>query len=61
MDHQASFPFIRSVADLLSGNYKQAEYGKVILPFNDLISGAAIGKIDVRNAAAFVDKEEVHA
>ena len=24
---------IWSIADLLSGNYKQAEYGKVIFPF----------------------------
>ena len=28
--------FIRSVADLLRGDYKQSEYGKVILPFTVL-------------------------
>ena len=28
--------FIWSVADLLRGNYKQSEYGKVILPFTVL-------------------------
>src|SRR5882672_1778950 len=28
--------FIRSVADLLRGNYKQSDYGKVILPFTVL-------------------------
>ena len=28
--------FISSVADLLRGNYKQSEYGKVILPFTVL-------------------------
>jgi type I restriction enzyme M protein len=26
--------FIWSVADLLCGDYKQADYGKVILPFH---------------------------
>src|SRR6476659_116334 len=29
-------PFIWSVADLLRGDYKQSEYGKVILPFTVL-------------------------
>ena len=28
--------FIWSVADLLRGNYKQSEYGKVLLPFTVL-------------------------
>jgi type I restriction enzyme M protein len=28
--------FIWSVADLLRGDYKQSEYGKVILPFTEL-------------------------
>ena len=28
--------FIWSVADLLRGDYKQSEYGKVILPFTGL-------------------------
>lgn len=27
--------FIWSVADLLLGDYKQSEYGKIILPFTD--------------------------
>jgi type I restriction-modification system DNA methylase subunit len=30
------FSFIWSVADLLRGDYKQSEYGKVILPFTVL-------------------------
>ena len=29
-------PFIWSVADLLRGDYKQSEYGRVILPFTVL-------------------------
>jgi type I restriction-modification system DNA methylase subunit len=29
--------FIWSVADLLRGDYKQADYGKVILPFTDRV------------------------
>lgn len=29
-------PFIWSVADLLRGDYKQSDYGKVILPFTVL-------------------------
>ena len=29
--------FIWSVADLLRGDYKQSEYGKVILPFTVLL------------------------
>jgi len=29
--------FIWSVADLLRGDYKQSDYGKVILPFTDRI------------------------
>jgi type I restriction-modification system DNA methylase subunit len=33
MNHQAPSSFIWSVADLLRGDYKQSEYGKVILPF----------------------------
>lgn len=36
MNHQALSSFIWSVADLLRGNYKQSEYGKVILPFTVL-------------------------
>src|SRR5438128_8766193 len=33
MNHQALSSFIWSVADLLRGDYKQSEYGRVILPF----------------------------
>ena len=36
MNHQARSSFIWSVADLLRGDYKQSEYGKVILPFTIL-------------------------
>ena len=36
MNHQALASFIWSVADLLRGDYKQADYGKVILPFTVL-------------------------
>ncbi|TIS90598.1 class I SAM-dependent DNA methyltransferase [Mesorhizobium sp.] len=36
MNQQALSSFIWSVADLLRGDYKQADYGKVILPFTVL-------------------------
>jgi len=36
MNHQAISSFIWSVADLLRGDYKQSDYGKVILPFTIL-------------------------
>ncbi len=36
INHQALSSFIWSVADLLRGDYKQSEYGKVILPFTVL-------------------------
>jgi type I restriction enzyme M protein len=36
MNHQALSSFIWSVAGLLRGDYKQSEYGKVILPFTVL-------------------------
>src|SRR5438128_9619389 len=36
MNHQALSSFIWSVADLVRGDYKQSEYGKVILPFTVL-------------------------
>jgi type I restriction enzyme M protein len=35
MNHQALSSFIWSVADLLRGDYKQSDYGKVILPFTE--------------------------
>jgi hypothetical protein len=34
--------FIWSVADLLRGDYKQSEYGKVILPFTVLPQSTAL-------------------
>jgi type I restriction enzyme M protein len=36
VNHQALSSFIWSVADLLRGDYKQSDYGKVILPFTVL-------------------------
>ncbi len=36
MNHQAVSSFIWSVADFLRGDYKQSEYGRVILPFTVL-------------------------
>ena len=36
MNQQALSSFIWSVADLLRGDYKQSEYGRVILPFTVL-------------------------
>ena len=33
MNHTSISAFIWSVADLLRGDYKQSDYGKVILPF----------------------------
>ncbi|MFI6455513.1 type I restriction-modification system subunit M N-terminal domain-containing protein [Streptosporangium amethystogenes] len=35
-DHQRYADFIWSVADLLRGDYRQSEYGKVILPLTVL-------------------------
>ena len=36
MNQQALSSFIWAVADLLRGDYKQSDYGKVILPFTVL-------------------------
>ena len=36
MNQSALSAFIWSVADLLRGDYKQSEYGKLILPFTVL-------------------------
>jgi type I restriction enzyme M protein len=36
VNHQNLSSFIWSVADLLRGDYKQSNYGKVILPFKVL-------------------------
>ena len=45
-----------SIADLLRGDFKQSQYGRIILPFTllqerrtALISAAVTGKIDVRH------------
>jgi type I restriction enzyme M protein len=40
--------FIWSVADLLRGDYKQSEYGKVILPFTVVRAGAKIDHVAPR-------------
>lgn len=36
MSQQALSSFIWSVADLLRGDFKQSEYGKIVLPFTVL-------------------------
>jgi type I restriction enzyme M protein len=36
VNHQSLSAFIWAVADLLRGDYKQSDYGKVILPFTIL-------------------------
>jgi type I restriction enzyme M protein len=36
LNHQSLSAFIWSVADLSRGDYKQSDYGKVILPFTVL-------------------------
>ena len=36
MNHQSLSAFIWPVADLLRGDYKQSDYGKIILPFTVL-------------------------
>jgi len=36
MNHQELSSFIWSIADLLRGDYKQSEYGQIILPFTVL-------------------------
>jgi type I restriction enzyme M protein len=60
MNHQALSSFIWSVADLLRGNYKQSEYGKVILPLTILrrldcvlesSKAAVLAEFDAKTAA----------
>lgn len=56
MNHQALSSFIWSVADLLRGDYKQSEYGKVILPFTvlrrlDCVLEATKGEVQAEHAA----------
>ena len=46
--------FIWSVADLLRGNYKQSEYGKVILPFTVLRRLDCV--LEPTKGAVFVEK-----
>ena len=49
--------FIWSVADLLRGDFKQSEYGKVILPFTVLRRLAARkGKVQLIDASGFWQK-----
>jgi type I restriction enzyme M protein len=61
MNHQALSSFIWSVADLLRGDYKQSEYGRVILPFTVLrrldcvleaTKPAVLAEFDVKTKAA---------
>jgi hypothetical protein len=54
MNHQALSSFIWSVADLLRGDYKQSDYGKLILPFTEtagLRSGGTKAKVLAELAA----------
>lgn len=59
MNHQALASFIWSVADLLRGDYKQSEYGRVILPFTvlrrldcvlDATKPAVLAELQAKNA-----------
>ncbi|MFC5389823.1 class I SAM-dependent DNA methyltransferase [Brevundimonas bullata] len=60
MNHQSLSAFIWSVADLLRGDYKQSDYGKVILPFTVLrrldcvlapTKAAVLAELDKRQGA----------
>ena len=42
--------FIWSVADLLRGDYKQSEYGRVILPFTVLRRLAPVARLSLAEA-----------
>ena len=48
--------FIWSVADLLRGDYKQSEYGKVILPFTVLRRLDCV--LDATKPAVLAEKEK---
>lgn len=48
--------FIWSVADLLRGDYKQSEYGKVILPFTVLRRLDCV--LESTKAAVLAEKEK---
>jgi hypothetical protein len=60
MNQQALSSFMWSVADLLRGDFKQSEYGRIILPFTVLrrldcvledTKAAALAELAVRRAA----------
>ena len=64
MNHQALSSFIWSVADLLRGDYKQSEYGRVILPFTVLrrldcvleaTKPAVLAEFELRTKAGMAD------
>ncbi|MCP1237847.1 type I restriction-modification system subunit M [Gluconobacter kondonii] len=64
MNHQELSSFIWSVADLLRGDYKQSEYGRVILPFTVLrrldcvlekTKSAVVDEFKLRTAAGMSD------
>ncbi len=56
MNHQALSSFIWSVADLLRGDYKQSDYGKVILPFTVLRRLDCV--LEATKAAVLADNAE---
>ncbi|MFC0865721.1 type I restriction-modification system subunit M N-terminal domain-containing protein [Sphaerimonospora cavernae] len=45
LNHQKYADFIWSVADLLRGDYRQSEYGKVILPFTPKPISLSLGRL----------------
>jgi type I restriction enzyme M protein len=56
--YEGGYPFIWSVADLLRGDYKRSEYGKVILPLTvlrrlDGVLAPTKGKVLERNVLAY--------
>ena len=59
MNHPALSSFIWSVADLLRGDYKQSEYGKVILPFTVLRRLDCV--LEATKAAVLAEKPRVLA
>ncbi len=59
MSQQNLSAFIWSVADLLRGDYKQSEYGKVILPFTVLRRLDCV--LEPTKAAVLKEKEKREA
>jgi type I restriction enzyme M protein len=60
VNHQNLSAFIWSVADLLRGDYKQSDYGKVILPFTVLRRlDCVLEPTKAKVLAEFVDKKKV--